>query len=67
MAQRGKHLRVRENMKYIKFELQSNGDGTYTPKYFDADDGVTLEDIEAQKEINRQEELLRENPQSNTL
>ena len=30
-------------MKYIKFELTSNGDGTYTPKYFDADDGITKE------------------------
>ena len=30
-------------MKYIKFELINNGDGTYTPKYFDADDGITKE------------------------
>lgn len=31
-------------MKYIKFELTSNGDGTYTARYFDADDGITKEE-----------------------
>jgi hypothetical protein len=31
-------------MKYIKFELQPNGDGTYKPCYFDADDGITKEE-----------------------
>ena len=45
-------------MKYIKFELKSNGDGTYQPLYYDADDGITKE---AQEEYDRVAALSREN------
>ena len=34
-------------MKYIKFELIPKGDGTYTPVYKDADDGITKEQQDA--------------------
>jgi hypothetical protein len=44
-------------MKYIKFELINNGDGTYTPKYFDADDGITKEEQDA---FNLSAKALRE-------
>ena len=44
-------------MKYIKFELKSNGDGTYQPLYYDADDGITKEQ---QAEYDAAAKILRD-------